>query len=228
MSKRTKENEQKFDKTKLYSLEEAVKILKQSASAKFDETVEIAVRLGIDPKQTDQAVRGTVLLPHGLGKTKKVVVIAKGEKLKEAETAGADFVGCEDIIDKISKGWLEFDAVVATPDTMKDLSKVGKILGPRGLMPNPKTGTVTFDIAKTVKEIKAGRVEFKNDPEGIVHSVVGKLSFDENKLVENAKAIISQILILKPASAKGQYINSIAVSSTMGPGIKVKSETDRG
>ena len=224
MSKRMKENEKKIDKEKLYSIEEAVKILKQSARIKFDETVEIAVRLGIDPKQTDQTVRGTVSLPYGTGKTKKVVVIAKGEKVKEAETAGADFFGSEDMIEKISKGWMDFDAIVATPDIMKDLAKLGKLLGPRGLMPNPKTGTVTFDIAKTVKEIKAGRVEFKNDPQGIVHSAVGKLSFDENKLVENVKAIISQIISLKPASSKGQYIKSTAISSTMGPGIKVKIE----
>jgi len=217
-----KENEKKIDKVKLYSLEEAVKILKQSARVKFDETVEIAVRLGIDPKQTDQTVRGTVSLPHGTGKTKKVVVIAKGEKVKEAETAGADFFGSEDMIEKISKGWLDFDSIVATPDIMKDVAKLGKLLGPRGLMPNPKTGTVTFEIAKTVKEIKAGRVEFKNDPQGIIHCVVGKLSFDENKLVENIKAIISQIVSLKPASSKGQYIKSIAISSTMGPGIKIK------
>ncbi len=219
-----KENEKKIDKAKLYSISEAVKILKQSAKTKFDETVEIAVRLGIDPKQTDQTVRGTVSLPHGTGKTKKIVVIAKGEKVKEAETSGADFSGSEDMIEKISKGWMDFDAIVATPDIMKDLAKLGKILGPRGLMPNPKTGTVTFDIAKTVKEIKAGRVEFKNDPQGIVHCTVGKLSFDENKLVENAKAIISTVISLKPASSKGQYIKSTAISSTMGPGIKVKIE----
>ncbi|HAX62287.1 MAG TPA: 50S ribosomal protein L1 [Elusimicrobia bacterium] len=224
MSKRMKENEKKIDKAKLYSISEAVKILKQSAKTKFDETVEIAVRLGIDPKQTDQTVRGTVSLPHGTGKTKKIVVIAKGEKVKEAETSGADFSGSEDMIEKISKGWMDFDAIVATPDIMKDLAKLGKILGPRGLMPNPKTGTVTFDIAKTVKEIKAGRVEFKNDPQGIVHCTVGKLSFDENKLVENAKAIISTVISLKPASSKGQYIKSTAISSTMGPGIKVKIE----
>jgi large subunit ribosomal protein L1 len=224
MSKRIKGNEKLVDKAKLYSLEEAVKILKQSAKPKFDETAEIAIRLGIDPKQTDQTVRGAISLPHGIGKTKKVVVIAKGEKIKEAESAGADVVGSEDIIEKISKGWMEFDAIIATPDIMKELAKLGKILGPRGLMPNPKTGTVTFDIAKTVKEVKAGRVEFKNDPQGIVHSIIGKISFDENKLVENAKIIISTVTSLKPASSKGQYIKSIALSSTMGPGIKVKTE----
>ncbi|MFH1541244.1 MAG: 50S ribosomal protein L1 [Elusimicrobiota bacterium] len=228
MSKRTEENKKKVDKARMgeYSLSEAVKVLKQSTKAKFDETVEIAIRLGIDPKQTDQTVRGTVVLPYGTGKTKKVVVVAKGEKLKEAEMSGADFFGSEDMIEKISKGWLGFDCIIATPDIMKDLSKLGKLLGPRGLMPNPKTGTVTFDIAKAIKEIKGGRVEFKNDQQGIVHSVIGKLSFDEDKLANNAKSVISQIISLKPASSKGQYIKSIAVSSTMGSGIRIKIETE--
>jgi len=183
------------------------------------------VLLGIDAKQSDQNVRGTVSLPHGTGKTKKVVVIARGEKVKEAETAGADFVGCEDLIDKISKGWLDFDIVAATPDVMKDLAKLGKVLGPRGLMPNPKSGTVTFEIAKTVKEIKAGRLEFKNDPQGIVHSGIGKISFDEAKLAENAKAYIAAIKTYKPATSKGQFIQSVFLSSTMGPGIKIKLDT---
>jgi len=223
MSKRMIESEKLIDKTKLYSLEEAVKILKQTKKAKFDETVEISIRLGIDPKQTDQTVRGAVSLPHGIGKTKRVVVIAKGEKIKEAESAGADFFGSEDIMEKISKGWLDFDAIIATPDAMKDLAKLGKILGPRGLMPNPKTGTVTFDIAKTVKEIKAGRVEFKNDTQGIIHTILGKISFDENKLIENAKTVITAIASLKPSSSKGQYIKTIAISSTMGPGIRINT-----
>src|SRR3989339_146557 len=223
MSKRMIESEKLIDKTKLYSLEEAVKILKQTKKAKFDETVEISIRLGIDPKQTDQTVRGAVSLPHGIGKTKRVVVIAKGEKIKEAESAGADFFGSEDIMEKISKGWLDFNAIIATPDAMKDLAKLGKILGPRGLMPNPKTGTVTFDIAKTVKEIKAGRVEFKNDTQGIVHTILGKISFDENKLIENAKTVITAIASLKPSSSKGQYIKTIAISSTMGPGIRINT-----
>ncbi|OGS46922.1 MAG: 50S ribosomal protein L1 [Elusimicrobia bacterium RIFOXYD2_FULL_34_15] len=223
MSKRTDENAKIIDKTKLYTLEEAVKILKQTKKSKFDETVEIAIRLGIDPKQTDQTVRGAVSLPHGIGKSKRVVVVAKGEKIKEAEDSGADFFGSEDIMEKISKGWLDFDAIVATPDAMKDLAKLGKILGPRGLMPNPKTGTVTFDIAKTVKEIKAGRAEFKNDPQGIVHTIVGRISFDDNKLTENAKTVISTIVSLKPASSKGQYIKTIVISSTMGPGIKINT-----
>jgi len=224
MSKKKKEFEKLVDKKKLYSLEEAIKTLKQAVKPKFDETVEIAVRLGIDPKQTDQTVRGTLPLPHGTGKTKKVVVIAQGDKVKEAEAVGADAVGYQDIIEKITKGWLDFDAVVATPDVMKDIAKLGKVLGPRGLMPNPKTGTVTFDIAKTVKEIKGGRVEYKNDPQGIVHVGIGKLSFSEDKLIENAKALMSAITSSKPPAAKGQYIKSIAVSSTMGPGIKLKLE----
>src|SRR3989339_360528 len=223
MSKRMIESEKLIDKTKLYTLEEAVKILKQTKKSKFDETVEIAIRLGIDPKQTDQTVRGAVSLPHGIGKSKRVVVVAKGEKIKEAEDSGADFFGSEDIMEKISKGWLDFDAIVSTPDAMKDLAKLGKILGPRGLMPNPKTGTVTFDIAKTVKEIKAGRAEFKNDPQGIVHTIVGRISFDDNKLTENAKTVISTIVSLKPASSKGQYIKTIVISSTMGPGIKINT-----
>ncbi|OQA92809.1 MAG: 50S ribosomal protein L1 [Elusimicrobia bacterium ADurb.Bin231] len=225
MTKRRKEFDKAVDKNKSYSIDEAVKILKQAVKPKFDETVEISVRLGIDAKQSDQNVRGTVSLPHGTGKTKKVVVIARGEKVKEAETAGADFVGCEDLIDKISKGWLDFDIVAATPDVMKDLAKLGKVLGPRGLMPNPKSGTVTFEIAKTVKEIKAGRLEFKNDPQGIVHSGIGKISFDEAKLAENAKAYIAAIKTYKPATSKGQFIQSVFLSSTMGPGIKIKLDT---
>lgn len=225
MTKRKKEFDKAVDKNKSYSIDEAVKILKQAIKPKFDETVEISVRLGIDAKQSDQNVRGTVSLPHGTGKTKKVVVIARGEKVKEAETAGADFVGCEDLIDKISKGWLDFDIVAATPDVMKDLAKLGKVLGPRGLMPNPKSGTVTFDIAKTVKEIKAGRLEFKNDPQGIVHSGIGKISFDEAKLAENAKAYIAAIKTYKPATSKGQFVQSVFLSSTMGPGIKIKLDT---
>jgi large subunit ribosomal protein L1 len=222
MSKRTKEFEKLIDKEKVYTLEEAVKLLKQAVKPKFDETVELSMRLGIDPKQSDQIVRSSIALPHGTGKTKRVVVIARGEKLKEAETAGADFAGTEDIVDKITKGWLDFDAVVATPDVMKDIAKLGKVLGPRGLMPNPKSGTVTFDVAKTVKEIKGGRVEFKNDPQGIVHCGIGKISFTEDKLVANANALIAAVTSAKPATSKGQYIKSISISSTMGPGIKVK------
>ena len=228
MSKKTKEFEKLVDKKKLYTLEEAVKTLKQAVKPKFDETVEIAVRLGIDAKQTDQTVRGTIPLPHGTGKTKKVVVIAQGDKVKEAEAAGADAVGYQDIVEKITKGWLDFDAVVATPDVMKDIAKLGKVLGPRGLMPNPKTGTVTFDIAKAVKEIKGGRVEYKNDPQGIIHVGIGKLSFSEDKIIANAQAILAAIVAAKPAVAKGQYIKSVAITSTMGPGIKVKAEAAGG
>ncbi|MCX5782661.1 MAG: 50S ribosomal protein L1 [Elusimicrobia bacterium] len=221
MSKRLEEISKLVDKTKLYTVEEAVSLAKQTAKAKFDETIEMHVRLSIDPKQSDQNVRGVVTLPNGIGKNRKVAVIAKGEKVKEAESSGADFTGFEDIIEKISKGWFDFDVLVATPDTMKDLSKLGKVLGPKGLMPNPKSGTVTFEIAQTIKELKLGRVEYKNDSYGIVHSPIGKASFDPDKLAENARTLLSAILKSKPASSKGQYLKSISVSSTMGPGIKV-------
>lgn len=221
MSKRLNETSKLVDKNKLYSPEEAVAICKQTAKAKFDETVELHIRLGIDPKQSDQIVRGTVTLPAGIGKSRRVVVIAKGEKVKEAEAAGADAVGSDDIIEKISKGWFEFDILVATPDTMKDLSKLGKVLGPKGLMPNPKAGTVTFDIGKAVKELKLGRVEYKNDSYGIIHCPVGKASFTEDKLLSNVKALLSAVVHAKPSSSKGLYLKSISVSSTMGPGIKI-------
>ena len=221
MSKRLDETSKLVDKTKLYTIEEAVDLAKQTAKAKFDETIELHIRLSIDPKQSDQNVRGVVTLPNGIGKTRKVAVIAKGEKVKEAETAGADFVGDAELIEKIGKGWFDFDILVATPDTMKDLSKLGKILGPKGLMPNPKSGTVTFDLAQTIKELKLGRVEYKNDSYGIVHSPIGKASFDAAKLVENAKTLLLAVIKSKPASSKGQYLRTISVSSTMGPGIKV-------
>ena len=221
MSKRLEETSKLVDKTKLYTVEEAVNLAKQTAKAKFDETVELHIRLSIDPKQSDQNVRGVVTLPHGIGKTRKVAVIAKGEKVKEAEAAGADFVGDAELIEKIGKGWFDFDILVATPDTMKDLSKLGKVLGPKGLMPNPKSGTVTFDLAQTIKELKLGRVEYKNDSYGIVHSPIGKASFDAGKLAENAKTLLLAVIKSKPASSKGQYLKSISVSSTMGPGIKV-------
>jgi len=187
MSKRLNETSKLVNKTKLYPLEEAMVLVKQTAKAKFDETVELHIRLGIDPKQSDQSIRGTVTLPNGIGKSRKVAVVAQGEKLKEAEASGADVAGFADIIEKISKGWLDFDVLVATPDTMKDLSKLGKVLGPKGLMPNPKSGTVTFDIARTVKELKLGRVEYKNDSYGIIHCAIGKASFTPEKLAENAK-----------------------------------------
>lgn len=219
MGKRLAETSKLVDKLKLYGLEEAVALSKETAKAKFDETIEIHVRLGIDPKQSDQTVRGTVSLPNGIGKTRRVAVIARGEKLKEAEDAGADAAGAEDLVEKISKGWLEFDVLVATPDAMKDVSKLGKTLGPKGLMPNPKSGTVTFDITRTVKELKLGRVEYKNDSYGIIHCAIGKASFMPDKLLENARTLLEAVLRARPSTAKGQYLKSITISSTMGPGI---------
>ena len=221
MAKRLKELSKLVDANKLYSVEEAADLVKQTAKAKFDESVEVHIRLGIDPKQSDQIVRGTVLLPNGIGKTRTVYVIAKGEKQTEAEKAGADKVGSTDLIEDIAKGDLNFDVLVATPDCMKDLSKVAKILGPKGLMPNPKSGTVTFDIGKTVQELKKGKVAYKNDSFGIVHCSVGKASFEKDKLVENIKTLVSAVLKAKPSAAKGQYVKSISVSSTMGPGIYI-------
>ena len=221
MAKRLKELSKLVDSNKLYSVEEAADLVKQTAKAKFDESVEVHIRLGIDPKQSDQIVRGTVLLPNGIGKTRTVFVIAKGEKQTEAEKAGADKVGSTDLIEEISKGELNFDVLVATPDCMKDLSKVAKILGPKGLMPNPKSGTVTFDIGKTVQELKKGKVAYKNDSFGIVHCSVGKASFEKDKLVENIKTLVGAVIKAKPSAAKGQYVKSISVSSTMGPGIYI-------
>ncbi len=221
MSKRLAELNKLVDKTKYYRLVEAVQLLKQTAKAKFDETVEIAIRLGIDPKKSDQNVRGTVVLPNGLGKSKKVLVIAKGEKLKEAETSGAEYSGGEEMIEKVSKGWMDFDVIVATPDIMRELSKLGKILGPRGLMPNPKAGTVTFEIAKAVKEIKTGKIEFKVDSTGIIHCGIGKASFPAEKIKENAQALIEAVLKSKAPTVKGQYMKSMTISTTMGPGIKL-------
>jgi len=206
-----------------YNLPEAVTTVTTHAFAKFDETVEVAMRLGVDPKHADQMVRGTVILPHGLGgKAKRVLVVASGEKLKDAQDAGADFVGGEEMVTKIQQeNWLDFDAVVATPDMMKSVGKLGKVLGPRGLMPNPKTGTVTFDVGKAVKEIKAGKVEYRVDKTSIVHAPIGKVSFGPDKLLENAKVLIDSIIKAKPAAAKGKYVRSIALSSTMGPGVRV-------
>lgn len=217
------ELKKKMDRKKKYTLEEAAKIVKESSKAKFDETIELHVRLGIDAKQTDQAVRGTVVLPAGTGKTRKVAVVAKGEKLKEAQSAGADFVGENDLIEKIQKGWFGFDILVATPDAMKDLSKLGKVLGPKGLMPNPKSGTVTFDVSRTVKELKGGRIEFKNDEYGIVHSAIGKASFSSDQISDNARILINTLIKSKPSSSKGIYLKSITLSSTMGPGVPVDS-----
>jgi large subunit ribosomal protein L1 len=203
-----------------YTIQDAVPLLQKVKFAKFDETVEITLRLGVDPKHADQMVRGTVVLPHGLGKSKKVLVIASGDKIKEAEQAGADFVGGEEMVEKISKeNWTDFDALIATPDVMKSVGRLGKILGPKGLMPNPKTGSVTFDVAKAVQEVKAGKVEFRTDKTALVHVPVGKISFTPQKLVENATVVITSVIKAKPSVAKGKYIKGCYLSSTMGPGI---------
>ena len=203
------------------SLEAAVKRVQAAKYVKFDETVDVAMRLGVNPKHADQMVRGTVVLPHGLGTSRTVCVIASGEKLKEAEDAGADIVGGEDLVEKIQKGFMDFDAVVATPDVMRVVGKLGKVLGPRGLMPNPKTGTVTFDVTKAVQEIKAGKVEFRVDKTAIVHAPVGKMSFPEDKLLENLSSLVDTVMKAKPAAAKGKYVRSIALSSTMGPSVRI-------
>ena len=219
--KRTAAESQIEDRT--YALDEAIPIVQQVGYAKFDETVELAVRLGVDPKHADQMVRGTVVLPHGLGKSKRVLVIASGEKQTEAQEAGADEIGGDEIVEKIQGGWMEFDAVVATPDMMRSVGKLGKVLGPRGLMPNPKTGTVTMEIGKAVKEIKAGKVEFRVDRTGIVHAPIGKRSFPAQSLVDNASALMESVLKAKPSAAKGKYLRSITLSSTMGPGVRVET-----
>jgi len=211
----------KVEPGKKYNLKDGVELVVDTARAKFDETVDAAIRLGVNPAHADQMVRGSVVLPHGLGKAVRVLVFAKGEKEKEALDAGADFVGGDDIIEKIKSGWLEFDRVVATPDMMGGVGKLGKILGPRGLMPNPKVGTVTFDVATAVRELKAGKVEFRVEKAGIVHSPVGKISFGPDKLRENIQALVDAITKLKPASSKGTYLKGIALSSTMGPGVRV-------
>lgn len=213
----------KIDKTKLYEPIEALKLVKELASAKFDETVEAHVKLGVDPRHADQQVRGTVSLPHGTGKTLKVLVFAKGEKVKEAEQAGADYVGADDLAEKIQAGWFDFDVAVATPDMMGVVGKLGKILGPRGLMPNPKAGTVTFDVERTIKELKAGRIEFRVDKTSIVHVPIGRVSFDIEKLEDNLNTFTEALLKAKPAAAKGQYMRSVNICSTMGPGVKINS-----
>lgn len=221
LTKKKKENTKKIDVTKEYGIAEAVSELKKSKPAKFDESVDIAIKLGVDPKHADQVVRGTVSLPHGTGKTVRVLVIAKPEKHDEAREAGADHVGFDDYIKKIQDGWTDIDVIIAAPDTMSELGKIGKVLGPRGLMPNPKSGTVTPNVGQAVKEVKAGKIDFRVDKSGIVHSIVGKISFDENKLKDNITAFISTIIKLKPSASKGTYVKSMTISTTMGPGIKL-------
>jgi len=221
MGKKIMSAKEKIERLKEYSLEDAIRVVKDSSYVKFDETVDLAFNLGIDPKKSDQMVKGSVVLPHGLGKKVKVLVFAKGEKEKEAVDAGADVVGAEDLIEKIGKGWLDFEKAVATPDMMGIVGKLGKILGPRGLMPNPKLGTVTFDIARAVKEIKAGKVEYRAEKAGIIHVPIGKVSFDNQKLFDNARAVVNSILKAKPATSKGKYLKKISISSTMGPGVRV-------
>ncbi|HSN82441.1 MAG TPA: 50S ribosomal protein L1 [Polyangiales bacterium] len=216
---------QKPDNSRRYTLTEAVSLVKELAFANFDESVDVAVRLGVDPKHADQMVRGAVVLPHGTGKTNRVLVFAKGEKVGEAEEAGADFVGGDDFVAKITEGWLEFDTVIATPDMMGQVGRLGRVLGPRGLMPNPKVGTVTFDVGKAVREAKAGKVEFRAEKAGIVHAQVGKRSFGDDELVGNVRSLVNALVKAKPAAAKGTYLRSITLSSTMGPGIKIDPGT---
>jgi large subunit ribosomal protein L1 len=221
MGKKIKEAREKVERGKEYSIEDAIGLVKKASFTKFDETVDMAVNLGINAKKTDQMVRSAVVLPHGTGKKVRVVVFAKGEKEKEARGADADYVGAEDLIEKIQQGWFDFDKVVATPDIMGLVGKLGKLLGPRGLMPNPKLGTVTFDLAKAVKEIKAGKIEYKTEKAGLIHVPIGKVSFDDQKLIENAMAVIDAIIKAKPPTSKGKYLKKVAVSSTMGPGVKI-------
>ncbi|PWU67485.1 50S ribosomal protein L1 [Gracilibacillus dipsosauri] len=226
MAKKTKKQQEALklvDNTKAYEVKEALELVKKTATAKFDETVEVAFRLGVDPKKADQQIRGAMVLPHGTGKSQTVLVFAKGDKAKEAEAAGADYVGEQDLINKINQGWFDFDVVVATPDMMAEVGKLGRVLGPKGLMPNPKTGTVTFEVEKAVQEIKAGKVEYRVDKQSNIHVPIGKVSFDLDKLVENFQALAETIVKAKPQAAKGTYLRNVAVSSTMGPGIKVDS-----
>ncbi|MGJ9460423.1 50S ribosomal protein L1 [Oceanobacillus sp. CF4.6] len=209
------------DRTKTYEVKEAVSLAKQTAKANFDETVEAAFRLGVDPKKADQQIRGAFVLPHGTGKTQRVLVFAKGEKAKEAEAAGADFVGEAEYIEKINQGWFDFDVIVATPDMMAEVGKLGRVLGPKGLMPNPKTGTVTFEVEKAVNDIKAGKVEYRVDKSANIHVPIGKISFEDEKLVENFVALTEQLVKVKPQASKGVYMKNVSIASTMGPGIKV-------
>lgn len=221
VSKNYQEAVKAFDRNALYEPAEALAIVKKVAKAKFDETVEVAIKLGIDTRHADQQIRGAVVLPNGTGKTRSVLVFAKGEKAKEAEAAGADYVGAEDMIAKIEQGWFDFEVVVATPDMMGMVGKLGRVLGPKGLMPNPKTGTVTLDVTKAIKEIKAGKIEYRADKAGIIHALIGKVSFTEQQLAENYKTLAEVLYKSKPAAAKGQYVRSATVSSTMGPGVRI-------
>ena len=223
-SKRVKSLKEKLDLKKEYSFEDAVQLLKDSSKVKFVESLDCAIRLGVDPRHADQNIRGTVSLPHGTGKEVKVLVVAKGAKADEALAAGADYAGFEEYITKIKEGWADIDVVIAAPDTMGELGKLGRILGPRGLMPNPKSGTVTMDVAKAVKEVKAGKIEFRVDKTGIVHTTLGKLDFESNQLVDNAKAFVDKIVAMKPAASKGTYVKSLYLSSTMGPGLHISKD----
>ncbi|NLX02116.1 MAG: 50S ribosomal protein L1 [Syntrophomonadaceae bacterium] len=220
-SKAYQEALKKFDRNHLYDPAEALQLVKEMSASKFDETVEVHIKLGVDPRHADQQVRGTVSLPHGTGKTRKVLVFAKGEKQKEAETAGADYVGAEELAEKIQGGWFDFDVAVATPDMMAVVGKLGKILGPRGLMPNPKAGTVTFDIERTINELKAGRIEYRVDKTAIIHAPIGRVSFEIDKLMDNMNSFAEALIKARPAAAKGQYMRSVTVCSTMGPGVKI-------
>jgi len=224
ITKRRKEFQSKLKKDKEYTLQEAVALLKETSKVKFVESLDCAMRLGVDPRQADQMLRGTVSLPHGTGKTVSVLVVSKGAKAQEALDAGADYAGFEEYLEKIKGGWTDVDVIISTPDSMSELGKLGKILGPKGLMPNPKSGTVTQDVANAVKEIKAGKIEFRVEKTGIVHCSVGKLNFENEKLVENAKAFINTIIKMKPSSAKGQYVKSLFLSSTMGPGLRITKD----
>jgi large subunit ribosomal protein L1 len=221
MSKKHNEARAKIDKTKQYDINEAIGFIQELKHTKFDETVDLAINLGVDPRKSDQMVRGSVVLPHGLGKKVRVAVFAKGEKATEAEKAGADIVGAEDLVEKVSGGWLDFDKVVATPDVMGLVGKLGKVLGPRGLMPNPKSGTVTFDVGKAVQDITAGKADFRTEKAGVIHVSIGKISFDKDKLIDNARTVISSLEKAKPSSSKGKYLKKISISSTMGVGVPV-------
>lgn len=215
---------EKIERLKFYSLEEAVPLLKEAGTAKFDETVELSANLGVDPRHADQQVRGTVVLPHGTGKTVRVLVLARGDKEKEAAEAGADHVGADEYIPKLREGWMDIDVIIATPDLMGEVGKLGRILGPKGLMPNPKSGTVTFDIAKAVKDVKAGKIEYRVDKGSNIHVPVGKMSFDEQKLLENIKVLVTELLRAKPAAAKGRYLKSLSLSPTMGPSVRLDTQ----